>query len=242
MNNHVPPRIHVLAKPTGAICNLACSYCFFLDKELLYPGSPFRMTDEMLETYIRQLIAAHRTPQVTVGWQGGEPTLMGVEFYRRAIELQHKYRKPGMTRMQDMHYENTMQTNGTLLDDEWCAFSAWGYWPQKTWTCRRRSPRPAAIPPAPAAAGAKSSSALAASRQPMAPNRADYAHDCVPTRLDHGRVWWRCLSKLDRFGWLGDHITDAQPNQSYWTVFYREEKAFRDDLDALYEKTHREYK
>ena len=111
-----PPRIHVLAKPTGAICNLACSYCFFLDKELLYPGSPFRMSDEMLERYIRQLIAAHRTSEVTVAWQGGEPTLMGVDFYRKAIAYQEKYRRPGMT------FENTMQTNGTLLDDEWCAF------------------------------------------------------------------------------------------------------------------------
>ena len=116
MSHKPPSRIHVLAKPTGAICNLACSYCFFLDKELLYPGSPFRMSDEMLERYIRQLIAAHRTPQVTVAWQGGEPTLMGVEFYRRAIAYQEKYRRPGMT------FENTMQTNGTLLTDEWCEF------------------------------------------------------------------------------------------------------------------------
>ncbi len=109
-------RIHVLAKPTGAICNLACSYCFFLDKERLYPGSKFRMSDEVLESYIRQLIKAHRCSQVTVGWQGGEPTLMGIDFYRRAIELQEKYRKPSMK------FENTMQTNGTLLDDEWCRF------------------------------------------------------------------------------------------------------------------------
>jgi uncharacterized protein len=114
--NYLPPRIHVLAKPTGAICNLACSYCFFLDKELLYPGSKFRMSDEVLENYIRQLIKAHSSPQVTVAWQGGEPTLMGIDFYRRAIELQEKYRKPGMT------FENTMQTNGTLLDNEWCRF------------------------------------------------------------------------------------------------------------------------
>ncbi len=114
--NYLHPRIHVLAKPAGAICNLACSYCFFLDKELLYPGSKFRMSDEVLENYIRQLIAAHRTQQVTVAWQGGEPTLMGIDFYRRAIELQEKYRKQGMT------FENTMQTNGILLDDEWCRF------------------------------------------------------------------------------------------------------------------------
>ena len=116
MNNKPIPRIHVLAKPTGAACNLACSYCFFLDKELLYPGSKFRMSDEVLENYIRQLIEAHSSPQVSVVWQGGEPTLMGLDFYRRAIEFQNKYRKPGMT------FENSMQTNGTLLNDEWCQF------------------------------------------------------------------------------------------------------------------------
>lgn len=114
--NYLSPRIHVLAKPTGAICNLACSYCFFLAKESFYPGSGFRMSDEVLENYIWQLIAAHRSSQVTVAWQGGEPTLMGLDFYRRAIELQEKYGKKGMV------FENTMQTNGTLLDDEWCRF------------------------------------------------------------------------------------------------------------------------
>jgi uncharacterized protein len=115
-NENLPPRIHVLAKPTGATCNLNCSYCFFLNKEHLYPGSRFRMSDEVLENYISQLIESHRTDKVTVAWQGGEPTLMGVDFYRRAIELQEKYRRPGMT------FENTMQTNGTLLNDEWCEF------------------------------------------------------------------------------------------------------------------------
>lgn len=116
MTGTAPPRIHVLAKPTGAACNLDCVYCFFLEKETLYPGSKFRMSDAVLETYIRQLIEAHRTPQVTVAWQGGEPTLMGVDFYRRAIEYQKRYARPGMV------FENTMQTNGTLLDDEWCRF------------------------------------------------------------------------------------------------------------------------
>ncbi len=81
---------------------------FFLDKELLYPGSTFRMSDEVLENYIQQLIEAHRTQQVTVAWQGGEPTLMGIEFYRRAIELQEKYRKPGMTfRKHDANQRHT---------------------------------------------------------------------------------------------------------------------------------------
>ncbi len=114
--NNISPRIHVLSKPSGATCNLACSYCFFLDKELLYPNSKFRMPEDVLENYIRQLIETHRSNQVTVAWQGGEPTLMGVDFFRKAIEFQEKYRRPGMT------FENTMQTNGTLLDDEWCRF------------------------------------------------------------------------------------------------------------------------
>jgi uncharacterized protein len=74
------------------------------------------MTDEVLENYIKQLIETHRTQEVTVAWQGGEPTLMGLDFFRKAIEYQEKFRKPGMT------FENTMQTNGTLLTDEWCEF------------------------------------------------------------------------------------------------------------------------
>jgi len=111
-----PQAVHILAKPTGAICNLACTYCFFLDKELLYEGDRFRMSEEMLDDYIRQLIDAHRVPQVTVAWQGGEPTLMGLDFYRKSIELEEQYRRPGMS------FLNTMQTNGTLLTDEWCEF------------------------------------------------------------------------------------------------------------------------
>ena len=113
-----PPRaFHLLAKPTGAVCNLDCSYCFFLSKEMLYPGSRFRMADELLETYIRQLIEAHaRVPEVTIAWQGGEPTLMGVEFFRRSVELANRYLRPG----QRAAY--TIQTNGTLIDEEWAAF------------------------------------------------------------------------------------------------------------------------
>jgi uncharacterized protein len=112
----IPPRIHVLAKPTGAVCNLQCSYCFFLNKERLYPGSRFRMSDEVLDTYIRQLIESHQSQRVTVSWQGGEPTLMGIDFFKKAIAFQEKYQKPGMI------FENTLQTNGTLLNDEWCEF------------------------------------------------------------------------------------------------------------------------
>jgi uncharacterized protein len=112
----VPPRIHVLAKPTGATCNLNCSYCFFLNKAKLYPGSNFRMSDAVLKLYLRQLIESHRANKVTVAWQGGEPTLMGLDFYRRAIAYQDQYRRPGLS------FENIMQTNGTLLNDDWCEF------------------------------------------------------------------------------------------------------------------------
>ncbi len=112
-----PPAFHLLAKPTGAVCNLDCAYCFFLSKEMLYPGSRFRMADDLLETYIRQLLEAHaRSPLVTVAWQGGEPTLMGLDFFRRAVELTAQYLRPGQ------RAEHTMQTNGTLLDAEWAAF------------------------------------------------------------------------------------------------------------------------
>jgi uncharacterized protein len=105
-----------MAKPTGPACNLSCDYCFFLKKENLYPGSNFRMPDDVHEAYIRQLLEAHDVPSVTIAWQGGEPTLMGLDFFRRSMELQKKYQKP-RTRI-----ENTFQTNGILLDDEWCRF------------------------------------------------------------------------------------------------------------------------
>jgi uncharacterized protein len=112
-----PESFHLLAKPTGAVCNLDCAYCFFLSKELLYPGSRLRMADELLETYVRQLVEAHaRAPVVTVAWQGGEPTLMGLDFFRRAVELTERYLRPGQ------RAEHTIQTNGTLLDEEWAAF------------------------------------------------------------------------------------------------------------------------
>ncbi len=113
---NAPPAFHLLAKPTGAACNLDCAYCFFLDKEVLYPGSKFRMSDALLDQYIRQLIELHQENVVNIAWQGGEPTLMGVDFYRRAMALAEKYRRPGMT------FLHTLQTNGVLLDDEFVAF------------------------------------------------------------------------------------------------------------------------
>src|SRR4051812_10157560 len=93
----LPYAFHVLVKPTGAVCNLDCKYCFFLSKEMLYPGGQFHMADELLETYIRQLIESHQAPKITVAWQGGEPILMKLGFFRRAIEYQKKYQKPGTT-------------------------------------------------------------------------------------------------------------------------------------------------
>jgi uncharacterized protein len=116
VGTNAPPAFHLLVKPTGATCNLDCAYCFFLSKEMLYPGSRFRMADELLETYIRQLFEAHRTPEVEVSWQGGEPTLMGLDFFRRSVEYVARYRRPSQT------VQYTFQTNGTLLDDDWCAF------------------------------------------------------------------------------------------------------------------------
>jgi uncharacterized protein len=113
---HAPPAFHLLAKPTGAACNLDCAYCFFLDKEVLYPGSQFRMSEATLEQYIRQLIESHQIDEVNIAWQGGEPTLMGLEFYRKVMTLVEKHSRPGM------RFLHTIQTNGTLLDDEWAAF------------------------------------------------------------------------------------------------------------------------
>jgi uncharacterized protein len=116
MPSSAPPRFHLLSKPSGSTCNLDCTYCFFLSKEALYPNSKSRMSEQTLENYIRQLLESHQTPTVTVAWQGGEPTLMGLDFFKRSVEFVEKYRRPGQT------IEYTFQTNGVLLDDEWCAF------------------------------------------------------------------------------------------------------------------------
>ena len=110
------PAFHVMAKPTGARCNMACDYCFFLKKDRLYPESDFRMSDETMEAYIRQTIEGHSVPEVTIVWQGGEPTLMGLDFFRRAVAVEKKWARPGL------RVENSFQTNGILIDEEWCRF------------------------------------------------------------------------------------------------------------------------
>jgi len=112
-----PPDYHLLAKPAGAACNLDCKYCFFLSKENLYAPRESPLMDEAtLERYLRQLMESSPGPQVEVSWQGGEPLLRGLDFYRRSVQLAETYRKPHQRIL------HTMQTNGTLVDDEWAAF------------------------------------------------------------------------------------------------------------------------
>ena len=106
-----------MTKPTGPACNLDCEYCYYLDKSELYPEkSQYSMDEETLETFIRQYIEAQPGPVVSFAWQGGEPTLLGVEFFRTVVRLQEKYVPATKT------VENALQTNGTLLDDEWGEF------------------------------------------------------------------------------------------------------------------------
>jgi len=114
-----PQAFHVMAKPTGAVCNLDCEYCFFLSKEKLYPDGSFRMPPEVHEAYIRQLLEGHRRAgEVVVAFQGGEPTMMGLPFFRRTLELERQFTRPGQKIL------NTIQTNATLLDDAWAEFLA----------------------------------------------------------------------------------------------------------------------
>lgn len=110
---------HVMTKPIGPICNLDCTYCYYLHKEELYPkGNKWKMEDSCLESYIRQYIEAQPkgTPGVTFAWQGGEPTLLGLDFFERCVEIQQRHLRKGMS------ITNTLQTNGVLLDDDWCRF------------------------------------------------------------------------------------------------------------------------
>ncbi len=115
------PGLHlfnIMAKPVCGVCNLDCTYCYYTEKLKLYPGvTKFMMSDALLETYVQQYMAA-QPQQVYFGWQGGEPTLAGLDFFRRAVELQKAHGRDGQV------VSNALQTNGTLLDDEWCAFLA----------------------------------------------------------------------------------------------------------------------
>ena len=112
-----PNAFNVMLKPAGSSCNLNCTYCYYLEKKKLYPGKiDYKMSDELLEKFTKQYIEEHQVPVVTFTWQGGEPTLMGLDFFKRSINIAGKYKKPGTT------IANTMQTNGILIDDEWCEF------------------------------------------------------------------------------------------------------------------------
>ncbi|MHA2393217.1 MAG: anaerobic sulfatase maturase, partial [Promethearchaeota archaeon] len=109
----------VFVKPTGALCNLDCYYCYYLKRESLYPKSErFQMQKEILEDYIIQHIEASPGPEITFSWHGGEPTLLGLSYYRKIVELQHKHQPPNKSIF------NGIQTNGTLLVDDWCKFFA----------------------------------------------------------------------------------------------------------------------
>lgn len=109
----------VMVKPAGAVCNLGCSYCYYLEKKALYPrGESPRMADEVLERYIVQHLEACPTDLTFFLWQGGEPTILGLDYFRRIVELQRKHRPTGRQIL------NGIQTNGTLLDDQWCRFLA----------------------------------------------------------------------------------------------------------------------
>ena len=108
---------HAMIKAVGPLCNLDCSYCYYLEKEALYPtGTRFRMDEALLERFISVYIASHPGDTVLFPWHGGEPMLLGIEFYRRALELELKHMPPGW------NYVNVIQTNGTLLDEAWAVF------------------------------------------------------------------------------------------------------------------------
>jgi uncharacterized protein len=107
----------VMVKPIGAVCNLDCGYCYYLKKKDLYPDAKlFRMADDLLERYIVEHIGASPTESILFSWHGGEPTLLGLDYFRRILELQRKHRPAGRNIL------NGIQTNGTLLDEEWCDF------------------------------------------------------------------------------------------------------------------------
>jgi uncharacterized protein len=112
----IPQGIHVLAKPIGSACNLKCDYCFYLEKENLYPGKEnLRMPDEVMKAYIKSYVQSQPAPEVEFVWQGGEPTLLGIDFYRKVVMCQKPY-------LASKTIRNSIQTNGTLLTDEWCEF------------------------------------------------------------------------------------------------------------------------
>ncbi len=116
MNTPFARPLYVMPKPAGASCNLRCTYCYYLDKKDLYPDAgPHLMSDELLERFVSQYLGAQTQPEVLFTWHGGEPLLRGLDFYKKALALQRQYGE-------GRRITNTIQTNGTLLDDAWCRF------------------------------------------------------------------------------------------------------------------------
>lgn len=114
--------LYVMLKPAGAHCNLACKYCYYLEKSKLYATSQRHlMTDEMLERFTQEYIEAQTMGHVLFTWHGGEPLMRSIDFYKKALTLQQKYAR-------GRHIDNVIQTNGTLLTDEWCEFFAQNHW------------------------------------------------------------------------------------------------------------------
>lgn len=118
-NGKASKRMHVMAKPIGAACNIDCTYCYYLSKQDLLEykkGCSPKMDDELLEAYIKQYIEGQNTPEIIFSWQGGEPTMLGLEYFEKIVALQKKYQPTGVK------ISNDLQTNGTLLNDKWCEF------------------------------------------------------------------------------------------------------------------------
>ncbi len=117
VKNNNPTAFSSMVKPAGSLCNLDCHYCYYLDKAGQYGYKQPLMSPELLETYTRQYIEANEVPLVTFLWHGGEPLMQGIEFYKRALAFQEKFAA-------GKKIENVLQTNGTLLNEEWCKFFA----------------------------------------------------------------------------------------------------------------------
>ena len=110
------PQFHVMVKPFGSTCNLDCSYCYYLSKENFIYDKANKISDEVLERFIKQYIEGRGAGNVIFSWQGGEPTLLGIDFFKKVLMYQEKWSNP------NIKCDNDLQTNGTLLNDDWCKF------------------------------------------------------------------------------------------------------------------------
>ncbi len=118
MSDMVPQPYHLMIKPSGAECNLSCKYCYYLEKSEYYPQSHFRMDEATLDNMVRTYLQSNPAREVIFGWQGGEPLLMGIDFFRKALAYQKRYARPDQT------VQNALQTNATLVNEQWAEFFA----------------------------------------------------------------------------------------------------------------------